>query len=72
MLYNDYVNGYMTGIRSLLDLAFSWLLSKPHIPSVIAGATSADQVFANSRAAGWKLSESDLNEIEDIVSTANS
>ena len=58
--------------QSLLDLAFSWLLSKPHIPSVIAGATSADQVFANSRAAGWKLSESDLNEIEDIVSTANS
>ena len=54
--------------QSLLDLAFSWLLSRPHIPSVIAGATSASQVFANSRAAGWQLSENDLNEIDDIVS----
>ena len=57
--------------QSLLDLAFSWLLSRPHIPSVIAGATSASQVFANSRAAGWQLSENDLNEIDDILSSAN-
>tara|TARA_Y100001970_G_scaffold69033_1_gene88075 strand:- start:7777 stop:8715 length:939 start_codon:yes stop_codon:yes gene_type:complete len=57
--------------QSLLDLAFSWLLSKPHIPSVIAGATSPSQVFANSLAAGWQLSESDLNEIEDIVLPAS-
>ncbi len=32
--------------HSLLDLAFAWLIEKPVIPSVIAGATKADQVRA--------------------------
>ena len=35
--------------HSLLDLAFAWLIEKPVIPSVIAGATKADQVRANGR-----------------------
>ena len=57
--------------RSILELAFSWLLSKPQIPSVIAGATSAAQVIANSQASGWCLTETELNEIEEIVSTSS-
>ncbi len=55
--------------RSLLDLAFSWLLSKPEIPSVIAGATSAKQVLENSQASGWRLTSSELDEVADLVST---
>ena len=55
--------------RSLLDLAFSWLLSKPEIPSVIAGATNAKQVLENSQASGWRLTKSELDEVADLVST---
>ena len=55
--------------RSLLDLAFCWLLSKPEIPSVIAGATSAKQVLENSQASGWRLTSSELDEVADLVST---
>lgn len=55
--------------RSLLDLAFSWLLSKPEIPSVIAGATSSAQVLANSQASGWSISSLEMDEINDLLST---
>ena len=50
--------------RSLLELAFSWLAAQPGMLSVIAGATSPEQVAANATAAGWKLTESDLAEVE--------
>ena len=33
---------------SILDLAFSWLLSHPQVSSVIAGASKPDQVHSNS------------------------
>lgn len=55
--------------RSLLDLAFSWLLSKPEIPSVIAGATSSAQVLANSQACGWSISSLEMDEINELLST---
>jgi aryl-alcohol dehydrogenase-like predicted oxidoreductase len=41
--------------RTLLDLAFAWLLARREVASVIAGATSADQVRANAAAARWRL-----------------
>ena len=53
--------------HSLLDLAFSWLLSRPNIASVIAGATSAEQVEANVRSAAWKLTAEDLAEVDRIT-----
>ncbi len=53
--------------RSLLELAFSWLLSNSSVPSVIAGATSAEQVIANSNSSGWLLSESDRAEIDEML-----
>ena len=46
--------------HTLLELAFSWLLTRPTVASVIAGATSAEQVRANAAAAGWRMSEADL------------
>ena len=46
--------------HSLLELAIGWLASQPHVPSVIAGATSPEQVEANVRAAEWKLSAAEL------------
>jgi len=56
--------------HSLLDLAFAWLLALPGMTSVIAGATKADQVRANSAAAGWSLSEADLDQIDQILEAA--
>jgi aryl-alcohol dehydrogenase-like predicted oxidoreductase len=50
--------------HSLLELAFSWLLSRTPVASVIAGATSPDQVRANAGAAKWTLSQDDLAEID--------
>lgn len=53
--------------HSLLELAFSWLLSHPPVASVIAGATSPEQVRANVNAAGWHLSSADLAEIDKLA-----
>jgi aryl-alcohol dehydrogenase-like predicted oxidoreductase len=53
--------------HSLLDLAFAWLLEKPIIPSVIAGATKADQVRANAAAGGWRLSAEEAAEVDALA-----
>jgi aryl-alcohol dehydrogenase-like predicted oxidoreductase len=53
--------------RSLLELAFSWLLHDPVVASVIGGATSPAQVEQNIAAAGWTLSAEDLQEIDRIT-----
>ena len=55
--------------HSLLELALSWLLQRPAVASVIAGATTPQQVEANIRSAGWALSREDMDEIDRL--TAN-
>jgi len=53
--------------RTLLDLAISWLASRPYIPSIIAGATKPEQVEQNIAAVGWQLSPADLADIDRIT-----
>ena len=53
--------------HTLLELAFSWLLQRPKVATVIAGATSADQVEANVRAGSWALSREDMDEIDRLT-----
>jgi aryl-alcohol dehydrogenase-like predicted oxidoreductase len=53
--------------HTLLELAFSWLAAQPTVASVIAGATSPEQVKANAPAADWKLTAADLAEISQAV-----
>ena len=53
--------------HTLLELAFSWLLRDNVVASVIAGATTEQQVEQNARAAGWTLSAGDLAEIDRIT-----
>jgi aryl-alcohol dehydrogenase-like predicted oxidoreductase len=53
--------------RTLLELAFSWLLAHKVVASVIAGATSADQIRDNAAAADWLLAPSDLEEIDSVL-----
>jgi len=56
--------------HSILDLAVSWLAARPVIASVIAGATKPEQIEANARAAGWKLTEKDMAAIDEIVTSS--
>jgi aryl-alcohol dehydrogenase-like predicted oxidoreductase len=49
---------------SLLELAFSWLLSKPFVSSVIAGATRPEQLEQNVMAGRRRLSAEELSCIE--------
>ena len=53
--------------HSVAELAFSWLLGNPVVPSVIAGATKPEQVTANAQAAGWQLSEDEMAEIREML-----
>ena len=48
----------------LLDLAFAWLLAQGPVVSVIAGATSPEQVRANVAAGAWRLEPADLRASE--------
>ena len=51
------------GIK-LAQLAIAWLAGNPIVGSVIAGATSAEQVVQNAAAGGITLSAADRAEIE--------
>jgi aryl-alcohol dehydrogenase-like predicted oxidoreductase len=53
--------------HGLLDLAFSWLASRPTLGSVIAGATKPEQVEQNIKAASWTLTADDLAEIDRLT-----
>lgn len=54
--------------HTILELAISWLLARPVVASVIAGATKPEQVKANVAAANWRLTEADLAEIDSLLS----
>jgi aryl-alcohol dehydrogenase-like predicted oxidoreductase len=56
--------------HTMLELAFSWLLSKHLVSSVIAGATKPEQIDANVKAGHWKLTHDDLVEIDKITKAA--
>jgi aryl-alcohol dehydrogenase-like predicted oxidoreductase len=51
----------------MLELAFGWLLRDPVVASVIAGATTPDQIEQNIRAADWTPSAEDLAELDRIA-----
>jgi aryl-alcohol dehydrogenase-like predicted oxidoreductase len=56
--------------RTLLELAISWLLAHHVVASVIAGATSAEQVRNNAAAADWNLTSTDLDEVDSLLRAA--
>ncbi len=53
--------------HTMLELAFSWLASRPQVSSVIAGATRVEQVEQNIKAIDWKLNAEELAEIDKIT-----
>jgi aryl-alcohol dehydrogenase-like predicted oxidoreductase len=56
--------------HSLLELAMSWLAAQPAVASVIAGATTPEQVHANAASLTWKMKPADLAEIERALAVA--
>jgi aryl-alcohol dehydrogenase-like predicted oxidoreductase len=54
--------------HTLHELALSWLAAQPTVVSVIAGATSPEQVRSNAAAtSAWALSDTELKEIGDLL-----
>ncbi|RSS78833.1 aldo/keto reductase [Streptomyces sp. WAC06614] len=55
--------------RSMLELAIGWLAAQPGCASVIAGATSAEQVRANAAVADRPLDATLVAEVAEAVAT---
>ena len=80
---SPYVQKYMTGANYTIveqltqfaearghtpgELAIAWLLARPQVASVIAGATQPEHVAANVKAAEWALSADELAEIDQML-----
>jgi aryl-alcohol dehydrogenase-like predicted oxidoreductase len=50
--------------HTLLELAMSWLAGLPQMASVIAGATSGEQVRSNVSSVGWAMTADERAEID--------
>jgi aryl-alcohol dehydrogenase-like predicted oxidoreductase len=52
---------------TLIELAIGWLIAKPAVGSVIAGATTPQQVETNVKAAAINLTAQDIAELDAIT-----
>ncbi|MGH6909488.1 MAG: aldo/keto reductase [Phenylobacterium sp.] len=53
--------------HTILELAFAWLLGHDVVSSVIAGATSPEQVKTNAAAGDWQLSPEEVKEVGELI-----
>jgi aryl-alcohol dehydrogenase-like predicted oxidoreductase len=53
--------------HSVLELALAWLAAKSVVASVIAGATTPDQVRANAAAGAWVLTADEVAEVDALA-----
>jgi aryl-alcohol dehydrogenase-like predicted oxidoreductase len=53
--------------HTILELAFAWLAAQPAMTSIIAGATTPEQVAANVAAVDWELSDADLAALDQLL-----
>ena len=58
--------------HSLLDVAIAGLAARPAVTSVIAGATTAEQVQANATAGAWQLSADDMAALDQVLTGQSS
>ena len=52
--------------HTLLELAMSWLAQQPQVASIIAGATTPDQIRANAAAVDWRPTLDELAAIDRL------
>jgi aryl-alcohol dehydrogenase-like predicted oxidoreductase len=55
---------------NVLGVAFAWLLEKPNVASVIAGASRPEQIDANIKAAESKLSGAEIGALDQLTEKA--
>lgn len=55
--------------RSMVELAFGWLLTKPVVAGVIAGASTPEQLRQNVASTGWRLNAAEMTEVNRITQT---
>ncbi len=53
--------------KTLLELAFAWLLAEPIVATVIAGASSPEQIAQNAKASNWQLTSEQRAEVTTIL-----
>lgn len=53
--------------HTLLELAFSWLAAQPVVSSVIAGASTPEQLAQNVAAVNWALTTDELAAVDEIT-----
>jgi aryl-alcohol dehydrogenase-like predicted oxidoreductase len=53
--------------RDLLDVAIAGLAARPAVTSVIAGATTPEQVRANATAGSWQLTADDIAALDKVL-----
>ena len=53
--------------RDLIQLAVAWVIANPAVTSAIVGMKSVTQVENVAKAATWKLTDSDLSDIKNII-----
>ena len=53
--------------HTILELAFAWLLGHEVVSSVIAGATTPEQVKTNAATAEWRLTAEEVEEVGKLV-----
>ncbi len=53
--------------HTILELAFAWLLGHEVVSSVIAGATTVEQVKTNAATAEWRLTPQEVEEVGKLV-----
>jgi aryl-alcohol dehydrogenase-like predicted oxidoreductase len=53
--------------HTILELAFAWLLGHEVVSSVIAGATSPEQIAANAAEGDWQLTPAEVAEVSALI-----
>jgi aryl-alcohol dehydrogenase-like predicted oxidoreductase len=53
--------------HTMTELALGWLAAQPSVPTIIAGATSVEQVRTNARAAMCQLTPNEVTELNRIT-----
>jgi aryl-alcohol dehydrogenase-like predicted oxidoreductase len=53
--------------RSMVELAFAWILARQSVGSVIAGASTPDQIRQNAAACDWELTPDEMDELAGIL-----
>jgi aryl-alcohol dehydrogenase-like predicted oxidoreductase len=53
--------------RTLAQLAISWVLHQPEVTAAIVGARRSEQIKETAKAADWKLTIEDIEQIEQLL-----